>query len=61
MEALQILALAAAAVFCKGLSVLAQRTAGRAAAATGQQTADTQTMAPTSANPSVATAAAVSA
>jgi hypothetical protein len=51
METLQILALIAAAAFCKALSVLAQRTAGRSA----------QASAPTTATPTIATAAAIKA
>jgi len=51
METLQVVALIAAAVLCKGLSVLARRTAGRSA----------QISAPTMANPTIATAAAIKA
>ena len=61
MDALQIMRLAAAALICKGLSVLARHTAGRATVAASRQAADPQIMAPTRANPSVATAAAMSA
>jgi len=51
MEILQIVALIAAAALCKGLSALARRTAGQAA----------QASAPTMANPTIATPAAISA
>ena len=51
METLQILALIAGAAFCKGLSVLAQRTAGRS----------DQASAPTMAKPTIATVAAIKA